>query len=255
MKEKTIMGMIHLKALPTAPNHTCSIQEITDFALEDLKRLEEAGVTHAIVENLFDTPYSTELNLETIVAYTHVFTILKEKAMISLGVNIHATSGVEEMVVATICGADFIRAESFVEMRAMMSGFLQPMAAGLMRKKKEMNSSVKIFADVNVKESRTVISQDIEVSIDEAIKAGADAIIVTGLETGKPPSSSEVKQLKEKVKDKPLFIGSGVNEKNIKELMKYADGAIVGSSIKEDGKIYQPISKKRTLVLLKKLDV
>ncbi|UJF15271.1 tryptophan synthase subunit alpha [Jeotgalibaca sp. MA1X17-3] len=160
---------------------------------------------------------------------------------------------IEEMVVVTICGADFIRAELFVEIRAMTLGFLHPMAARLTRKKKEMNLSVKIFADVNVKESRTVIPQDIEVSIDEALKAGANAIIVTGLETGKPPSASEVKELKKLVKDTPLLIGSGVNNQNIKELMKYADGAIVGSSIKEDGKIDYAVSVEKTVKLLEQL--
>lgn len=253
MQPKEIIGMIHLKAMPTSPKNEHTIEEIIQFAKMDLATLQKAGITKAIVENVFDTPYVTELNLELIVAYTHIFTVLQQEAQIELGVNLHATSGVEEMVIATLCGASFIRAESFVEPRSTMSGYLKPMAANLMRKKKELGSDVKIFADVNVKESRAVINQSIDVSIAESLAAGADAIIVTGLATGKPPSEEEVKALKQLVGDKPLLLGSGINESNAKTLFKYADGAIIGSSIKEDGIIENKVSLERTENLLRSL--
>lgn len=250
---KKIIGMIHLKPLPTSPNNKYTVEEIIEYALQDLTTLEEAGIKYAIVENVFDTPYSTEMNMELIVVYTHIFTVLRSKTKIHLGVNIHATSGVEEMLVASVCGAQFIRAESFIEFRHTSTGLLKPMSAGLMRTKAQLDSAVKIFADVNVKESRPVYEQNIEETIIEALAAGADAIIVTGLATGKPPLPSEIKNLKQLTPDKPLLIGSGVNEENISELMKYADGVIVGSSIKEDGIITYPVSLERTKQLLAKL--
>lgn len=253
MPEKMIIGMVHLKPLPTSPENKYSVDEIIDYALRDLRTLEAAGIRYAIVENVFDTPYSTEMTTELIVTYTHIFSILKSHSNIQLGVNIHATSGVEEMIVASVCGANFIRAESFIEYRHTMSGMLKPMAPQLMRQKAAMKSDVKAFADVNVKESRAVFEQKIEETIPEALAANADAIIVTGLATGKPPVPSEIKHLKEYTISKPLLIGSGVDKKNIAELMEFADGAIIGSSIKEDGLITNPVSLDRTKELLAQL--
>lgn len=253
MANKLIIGMIHLKPLPTSPNNKYSVDEIIYYALRDLKTLEEAGIEYAIVENVFDTPYSTKISMELMVTFTHIFTVLENNTKINLGVNIHATSGTEEMLVASVCGAQFIRAESFVEHRHTSTGLLKPMAADLMRTKARMHSDVKVFADVNVKESRPVYAQNIEETIPEALAAGADAIIVTGLATGKPPLPSEIKNLKELTPDKPLLIGSGVSAENISELMKYADGVIVGSSIKEDGDITKPVSLERTVELLDKI--
>ncbi|WP_440895952.1 BtpA/SgcQ family protein [Amphibacillus sp. Q70] len=254
MLNKSIIGMIHLKPMPTSSKSRHSIDEITEFALKDLATLEEAGIEYAIVENVFDKPYSTEMNLELIVAYTHIFTILQKHTKIELGVNIHATSGVEEMVIASLCGAKFIRAESFVEYRHTMSGLLTPMSAKLTRKRRELDSDVKIFADVNVKESRAVYDQTIEEAIADALVAEADAIIVTGLETGKPPVPAEIKELKKVTQDCPLLIGSGVSEENIGELMEFADGAIIGSSIKEDGLISHPVSLERVKKLLDQMN-
>lgn len=253
MSEKMIIGMVHLKPLPTSPENKFSVDEIIDYALRDLRTLEEAGIKYAIVENVFDTPYPTKLTTELIITYTHIFSVVKSHSNIQLGVNIHATSGIEEMVVASVCGASFIRAESFVEYRYTMSGMLEPMAPQLMRKKAAMNSKVKVFADVNVKESRAVFEQKIEETIPEALTANADAIIVTGLATGKPPVPLEIKHLKKYTSTKPLLIGSGVNDENIAELMEFADGAIIGSSIKEDGIISNPVSLDRTKELLAQL--
>ena len=40
----------------------------------------------------------------------------------------------------------------------------------------------------------------------------------------------------------PVFAGSGVKAENIKEQMQIADGAIIGSSLKEGGVLSNPIS-------------
>ncbi|WP_440897677.1 BtpA/SgcQ family protein [Amphibacillus sp. Q70] len=240
---KELIGMIHLRALPTSPNNTDSIDEIVEFALKDLAALEKGGATKVIVENFFDIPYLTDINFEIYIAYTHIFTRIKECASIPLGVNIHSCYNSEEMVIASLCGADFIRAESFVETRHSMGGILKPMAAGLMRKKKFLSSEVSVFADVNVKESYPFSPQTIEEAVNDAIKAGADAIILTGIETGNAPSSKDANILKKLVGETQLIIGSGVNQENIADLLDYADGVIVGSSIKSDNKVENHVSE------------
>lgn len=40
----------------------------------------------------------------------------------------------------------------------------------------------------------------------------------------------------------PVFAGSGVKAENIKDQLQIADGAIIGSSLKEGGIISNPIS-------------
>ena len=45
-----------------------------------------------------------------------------------------------------------------------------------------------------------------------------------------------------KVVNIPVFAGSGVKASNIKSQMEIADGAIIGSSLKEGGILTNPIS-------------
>lgn len=241
MKTKEIIGMVHLKALPTAPNHKLNLNEIFDAALKDLNALEEGGIKTVIIENLFDIPYEHRPNLDTLISLAILFTRLKAETNISLGLNVQATDGIEEMTLATYLGADFIRAESFVETRITSSGIIQPMAPGLMREKRRLNSKVRILADINVKHSNPVVEQPLEALIQEAIEAGADGIILTGVVTGKAPTAEDAKRFKSICGETALFIGSGVDLKNAGDLLQYADGAIVGSSIKKDRKIENPI--------------
>lgn len=240
---KQIIGMIHLKALPTTPNNNASIEEIYEFALNDLKALEAGGATEAIVENFFDMPYEINPNIDILSAYITIFTRLKQEANIPLGVNIHSCYNDVEMVIATMCNAKFIRAESYVEHRYSLSGTLKPMAPLLTRTKRRLNSNVLIYADINVKESYACSPQSIEEAVNDAIKSNADAIILTGFETGKSPTVEQAQYVKGLTKNTPLLIGSGVNKNNIKDLLKYADGVIVGSSIKNNNDINANVNK------------
>lgn len=130
-----IIGMIHLKALPGSPNNEYFVNEIYEFARNDMLTLQENRIKYAIVENMFDTPYSATLDLETIVSYVSIFTLLKQESLMSLGVNLHSTNDVEAIVIAELCGADFIRIENLVELRFSASGTMEPLGSKIMRKK------------------------------------------------------------------------------------------------------------------------
>ncbi len=71
---------------------------------------------------------------------------------------------------------------------------------------------------------------------------GAEALIVTGFETGQPPSAEKVRELSEHV-GVPVFIGSGTTLHNVVELLRYADGAIVGSYFKEGNNWKNPVDE------------
>ncbi|MFH2062950.1 MAG: BtpA/SgcQ family protein, partial [bacterium] len=73
---------------------------------------------------------------------------------------------------------------------------------------------------------------------------GADAVIVTGSWTGKPPSVEEVRMLRDRLGDQPLLIGSGVDRENVAELLSAANGAVVSTSLKEGESVGGEINVK-----------
>ena len=248
---KEIIGMVHLAALPGTPNGTKSMEEVFEQAKNDLLALEEGGIRVAIVENMFDTPYTTDVSTDTLIQMTHLFTRLRTISSIRLGINIHSSDRDQEMLVATYCGADFIRAESFVEYRVTGGGMMKPMAPLLMRTKKHLQSEVKILADIHGKHTTPLVAQPIDALIHEALSYGCDGIILTGLATGSAPTVEDAKSFKAVCGDAKLYIGSGVTAENIRGFLQYADGVIVGSSIKEDGKVERPVDVKRVQALMR----
>jgi predicted TIM-barrel enzyme len=72
----------------------------------------------------------------------------------------------------------------------------------------------------------------------------ADALIVSGRMTGSAPPLDKVRQAKEYA-TRPILMGSGTNADNIADFLQYADGAIVGSSLKADGLAENPVDAER----------
>ena len=61
-----------------------------------------------------------------------------------------------------------------------------------------------------------------------------------------------IKRVKNVVKV-PVFAGSGVKAENIKDQLQIADGAIIGSSLKEGGIISNPISCEKSIRWIKRI--
>jgi predicted TIM-barrel enzyme len=73
----------------------------------------------------------------------------------------------------------------------------------------------------------------------------ADAVILSGWATGNPPTSEDLKEAKMACGNTPLLVGSGATWDNVPQLMEYADGVIVSSSLKRNGQIQQAIDPIR----------
>lgn len=253
--QKQIIGMIHLSALPMAPKNKFDIDTIYDRAKQDLLSLEKNGASAAIIENFNDIPYGLEndkLDLYTMCAITAK---LRSIATIPLGLNVQFNCYEDEIAMATACGVDFIRVEAYVENRVGSFGVIEACAAKIERIKKKYGSKVKIYADVNVKHSHPLVpSVSIEESLAEAIESGADAIIITGLRTGENPSLEDVKKVRRYSGNIPIVLGSGINKNNILEYCDYIDGAIVGTSFKIDGNVYNGIDGDRVKEFMDQLN-
>jgi hypothetical protein len=83
-------------------------------------------------------------------------------------------------------------------------------------------------------------------AIHDAIYRGlADGIILSGFATGDAPTHQDLQEAAIACRDVPLLIGSGATIENITQLLKYANGVIVSSSLKRNGQIHQSIDPNR----------
>jgi hypothetical protein len=112
--------------------------------------------------------------------------------------------------------------------------------------------SVKILADIKKKHSAHAITADVDLAstAHAAEFFRADGIIITGSETGAEASLAEI-EAATKVVRIPVWVGSGITAENVDPYARLADGLIVGSYLKKEGKWDQPLDEARSRALVK----
>ena len=247
---KPIIGMIHLHPLPGAPLYDpakISVDDVIDIAVDEARKLELAGVDGLQIENIWDYPYlkGASVGHETTAALAVAATKVAESVRIPMGVNCHLNAGMQSLAVATAVGARWIRVFEWVNAYVSHAGITEGIGAELSRYRSSLKADdIRFFCDVNVKHGSHFIVSDrtIAEQAHDVETEGGEALIVTGFETGQPPTPEKVRELTEHV-SVPVLIGSGTTEHNVVRLLRYADGAIVGSYFKEGNNWKNPVDE------------
>jgi membrane complex biogenesis BtpA family protein len=251
---KPIIAMIHVGALPGTPASTSSLVEIEKQAERETKILRDAGVHGLMLENMHDTPYLCgRVGPEVIAAMAIIARAVKQASALPCGVQILAAANGEAMAVAHAAGLDFIRAEGFAFAHVADEGIIQSSAAELLRYRRTIGAErVQVWADIKKKHSAHAITAD--VSIAETAHAvefmRGDAVIVTGTITGDAPQRADVLAVKRATR-LPVYLGSGVTDKNLKQFFGAANGFIIGSHFKEEGHWAYAVDPKRVEEFMK----
>lgn len=253
-KQNMVIGMIHCDALVGTPYYKNNDDEIIKKALEDAVTLEKAGVDAIMIENMGDTPLKETLEHEQAIFLAMISTRIRDKVKVPIGIDAAFNDYKTSLAIAKAVKADFVRIPVYVDTVLYHGGILHARSVETMNYRKKINAeNVKIMADVQVKYTYMLNSEiSIEDSAKMAVSSGADAVIVTGLSSGNETPIEIIERVK-KVVNVPVFIGSGVDNKNIKKQFEVATGAIVGSSLKENKDISKPISYELTKELMDSL--
>jgi membrane complex biogenesis BtpA family protein len=246
--DKPVIGMVHLPPLPGSVGYAGeSMQSIIDFALRDADRLLEGGVDGLIVENMWDLPYKVgkEVPHEEACAQAVAARKVVERCggRVPVGVNVVHNGGTVVLSIAVAAGADFIRVCLLTGAQIWDTGELDHgCASELLKLRKYLqHERIKLFCDVDKKHSVRLPGIDLATHIEWTEFYLADALIVSGKMTGAAPEVDKVRRARE-LSHRPLLMGSGTNVQNVAGFLKYADGCIVGSSLKEEGGPEMPVS-------------
>lgn len=245
--DRPIVGMVHLLALPGAPAYGGDLDAIYQRAYDDARALAQAGVDALIVENFSDEPFMigepAAHDLALMAAITREIVRL---VSIPVGVNVQFNAWGAEIAIAHTCGAAFVRVEVFVDRVISAMGVVEPCAPQITRYRAALGARrVQLWADIQTKYTTNITPKPLIVSAIDAQAAGADALIVTGAATGSATPLDAVADVK-KAAAIPVLVGSGTGIDNAGTVFQIADGAIVGSWLKIDGKAQNPVSMERT---------
>lgn len=247
--EKPVIGMVHLLPLPGAPGYTgYGMDAVIEAALADARALVRGGVDGLIVENMWDLPYfvGRAVPPEESAAQAVAARAVVEEASVPVGINVVHNGGVVALAIAVAAGAKFIRVCLLAGAQVWDTGeFDHGCAAELLRKRKELHAEgVKLLCDVDKKHAVRFPGIDLGTHIEWTEFYGADALIVSGRMTGSAPDLDKVRRAKE-LATRPVLLGSGATEGNVAAFLRYADGVIVGSSLKRGGDPTAPVDEER----------
>jgi len=223
--------MIHLPPLPGYAKSR-GLKYAIRRAVADLRVLADGGIDGVLVENEFDRPHRVSAAPETIASMTRITrAIVQENDSIVVGCEILLNDPRASLAVAKASGAAFIRTDYFVDrMTRPEFGEFHIDPDALVAYRSEIGADdVLIIADIQVKYATMVEPRSIRESALLARSKGADAVVITGDESGHAPSVQHLRDASGC--GMPVLIGSGLNFRNAATLLAGCDGAIVGTSI------------------------
>ncbi len=244
---RALIGMVHLLPLPGSPRWGGSLARIVERALADARALEAGGFQACLVENYGDAPFSPgRVDPATVAAMAVVVAEVGRAVRLPVGVNVLKHDARAALAVAAATGAAFIRVNVHVGAVVADQGLIEGDAFTTLRYRRLLDTPTRLFVDVGGKHAVPVAPVEVEqVARDAAYRGLADALVVSGIATGEPTPLGDVKRVRAAVPDRPILVGSGVTPETVADLLAVADGAIVGTWIKRDGRTAGPVDPER----------
>ncbi len=244
-----LIGMLHVPPLPGSARFAGSLDAISERVLADAEVLVSSGFECLMLENFGDLPFFPDVVPNITVAHmTAIAERVRTKfSQARLGLNVLRNDGCAALSIAHAVRADFIRVNVLCGARVTDQGLITGIAHDLLRLRANLHAeNIAILADVDVKHSAPLGVREIGVEVQDLIeRAGADAVIVSGTATGQPVDFAKLQRVAEVAGTTPVLIGSGATADTIANILKLASGAIVGSSLKVEGCVTNPVDLHR----------
>ncbi len=250
---RVLIAVIHLLPLPGSPRWGEDLDKVVVAALDDARACENGGADAVIIENFGDIPFSKgAVPPETIAAMAVVGAAVRDAVGLPLGFNVLRNDGHAGLALCAACGGAFIRINVLSGAMVTDQGLIEGNAFAVTRLRRQLAPNTKILADVHVKHASPLGSVPIEIAARDTAERGlADALVVSGAATGEAADLDELRRVRSACPEIPLLVGSGVTTSNAAAHLEFADGIIVGTSVKRDGKVFNPVDSRRVTALRK----
>ena len=245
-REKPLIGMCHVRALPGRPQHDAAggIDAVVEAILPDLAALQGGGVDGVLFCNEFDIPYQLRADDAVVAGMAAAIGRVRVEVRVPFGVNLlwdpRAT-----IAVARATGASFVR-EVFTGVFDSDQGIIEPRIGDLMAFRHAIGADdVAVFTNITPEFSRSLSGRSVAERARGAAFMGVDAILISGFAAGASAEMSDLTEAKGAVDDVPVIANTGVTHENVLQVLEVADGAIVGTSLKEGGITWNPVDQAR----------
>jgi membrane complex biogenesis BtpA family protein len=250
--KKPVVAMVHLGALPGTPLHDAKggLEAIVEAARKDLLALQKAKFDAIMFGNENDRPYEFEVDVASTATMAYVIGRLRPEIKVPFGVNV-LWDPMSTMALAAATGASFVR-EIFTGTYASDMGPWTPDAGKALRYRDRLGrSDLAVLYNVSAEFAYSLDQRSLPDRARSAVFSSIpDAILVSGAITGEAAAMPDLEAVKKALPKMPVLANTGVKHETVAEVLKIADGCIVGSSLKVDGNTWNAVDPERAAAFM-----
>ncbi len=244
---KPVIGMVHLGALPGTPLYDASLglAGLVAAARADLRALQKAGFDAIMFGNENDRPYEFKVDTASTATMAYVIGQLREEITLPFGVNV-LWDPMSSVALAAATGARFVR-EIFTGTYASDMGPWIPDAGAAMRYRGRLGrGDLAMLYNVSAEFADSLDRRPLADRARSAVFSSIpDAVLVSGQITGEAAEMSDLIAVKRALPTTPVLANTGVKHATIGDVLRAADGCVVGSALKADGHTWNAIDPAR----------
>ena len=245
--QKPLIAMAHLPALPGTPLYDAAagVQGLVDQVRRDVEILVDAGFDAVMFCNENDRPYELKGGPESAAVMARVVTECRPVS-IPFGVDFLWDPRIA-LAVAVATGASFIR-EVVSGVWESDMGLWNTDAASVLRERRRLDANdIAILMNVAPEFASPIGTRTYaQIARSTVVSSLADAILVSGPMAGAEPAVETLREVRESVDSSvPVLLNTGAHPDTISAMLEVADGCIVGSSLKVDGRTWNPVDPDR----------
>jgi hypothetical protein len=245
--KKPVIAMVHLGALPGAPLHDRArgLDGLLADARADLSALQAAGVDAIMFGNENDRPYEFSVDTASVAAAAFIIGQLRREISVPFGVNM-LWDPMATVALAAATGAHFVR-EIFSGAYASDMGFWTPDAGKAMRYRDRLGrQDCAMLFNISAEFAFSLDQRPLPDRARSAVFSSIpDAVLVSGQITGEAAALTDLEAVKRVLPDTPVLANTGVKHATVADVLKIADGCVVGSSLKRDGHTWNAVDPER----------
>ena len=244
---KPVIAMVHLGALPGAPLYDAGagLDGLLAGAAADLAALQAAGVDAVMFGNENDRPYEFDVDRASTATMAYVIGRLRSDIHVPFGVNV-LWDPQSTVALAAATGAQFCR-EILTGTYASDMGPWTPDAGAALRYRARLGRpDLAMLFNVSAEFADSLDRRPLPDRARSAVFSSVpDAVLVSGQITGEAAAMSDLEAVKRAVPGVPVLANTGVRHDTVGDVLRVADGCVVGSSLKVDGHTWNPVDPDR----------
>jgi len=235
---KPIVAMLHMQPMPGDPHYDPAggVRAVLEAARRELHALQSGGVDAVMFSNEFSLPYLTRTEPITAITMARVIGELMDEIEVPFGVNV-LWDGIASLDLAAATGARFVR-EIYTGVYASDFGLWDTNVGEAARHRRRMDASdVRMIYNIVPEAASYVAGRDIEsITKTTVFNCRPDVLAVSGATAGAATDPEILRRAKSAAGDTPVFANTGVRVETVEMLLGIADGAVVGTAFKKDGR-------------------